>query len=72
MDVFASAFEIYPILSGFILIGIGIICSFFQIDSQNKKTYKNRTATGKSVIIGAWNLIIFSILAGLIFIFKNI
>lgn len=72
MDVFVSALENYPIQSGIILLGLGIICSLFRIDNAKKENYKNKDIIGKKSVINSWGIIIILILSGIITIIKNI
>lgn len=72
MDVFVNALEGYPIQSGFILIGLGIIFLLFRLDHQKREKYKDKNIFGKKSVINTWGIIVFLILAGLILILKNI
>lgn len=72
MDVFVSALENYPIQSGFILIGLSIIFFLFTLDNAKKRSFWDRTPSGKKAHITAWTLIISLFVVGLILIVKNI
>ncbi|WP_298882205.1 hypothetical protein [uncultured Polaribacter sp.] len=72
MDVFVSALENYPIQSGFILIGLGIIGLLFQIDLKESPKMKDHNIFSWRVFLNKWFLIIMSIIWGLTLIFKNI
>ena len=72
MDVFVSALENYPIQSGIILFGLGIICLLFRIDNAKKENYKSKDIIGKKSVINSWGIIIILTLRGVIIIIKNI
>ena len=72
MDVLVSALEGYPIQSGLILIGLGIIGLLFQIDLKESSKMKDHSVLTWRVFLNKWFLIILSIIWGLILIIKNI
>lgn len=47
MDIFVNALENYPIQSGIILIGLGIIYLVFRLDNQKKKVINQKILWGK-------------------------
>ena len=71
MDIFISALEGYPIQSGIILIGLGIIGLLFQLDLKESPKMKNHSILSWKTFLSKWFLIILSILWGFILILKN-
>ncbi|PWG05685.1 hypothetical protein [Polaribacter aquimarinus] len=72
MDVFLSALDGYPIQSGFILIGLGIIGLLFQLDLKEPLKMKDHSYFSWKVFINKWFLIIMAFIWGLTLILKNI
>ena len=72
MDVFLSALDGYPIQSGFILIGLGIIGLLFQLDLNELPNMKEYNMFSWRSFIGKWSIILLCIIQGLILILKNI
>lgn len=65
MDVFVSVLDNYPIQSGFLMIGLGIIYLVFRLDNQNKENYKSKNIMGKVSVINSWRIITVLIIKGL-------
>lgn len=72
MDIFVSALENYPIQTGFILIGFGVIIFLFTIDNSKKKNFWGLTPSNKKARIYVYALIVGLFIIGFISIFKNI
>ena len=72
MEVFVNALENYPIQSGLLLIGLGIIGLLFQLDLKESCRMKNHSILTWRVFLNKWLLIIMSFILGLILIIKNI
>jgi len=61
-----------PIISGLILIAIGLIILAFRIDKNNSFRMKDYGLISWRFLVQTWGLIIMFILMGIIMIFKNI
>ena len=72
MDVFLNALEGYPIQSGLILIGLGVIGLLFQIDLKESPKMKHHSILTWRVFLNKWFLIIMDFILGVTLIFKNI
>lgn len=71
-EIFASALDNYPIQTGLILIALSIIFFLFTLNNAKKRSFWDRTPSGKKAHISAWTLIISLFVVGLIYIVKNI
>ncbi|MBU3011010.1 hypothetical protein KO506_06325 [Polaribacter vadi] len=72
MDLFVSALENYPIQSGIILIGLGIIYLIFRVDNQKKESYKTKNVMSKVSVIQSWGIISILLISGIILIIKGL
>ena len=72
MDVFVSALEGYPIQSGLILIGLGIIYLVFRMDNQKKESYQDKNINGKTSVVQSWGIIFILFMSGIILIIKGL
>ncbi|WP_299049728.1 hypothetical protein [uncultured Polaribacter sp.] len=72
MDVFLSALDGYPIQSGLILIGLGIIYLVFRMDNQKKESYQDKNITGKTSVVQSWGIIFILFMSGIILIIKGL
>jgi hypothetical protein len=72
MDIFVNALENYPIQSGIILIGLGIIYLVFRLDNQKKESYKSKNIMGKVSVIDSWGIICILFIAGIILIINGL
>lgn len=71
-ETFVNALENYPIQSGFILIGLGVIFLLFQLDSKDSYKMKDHNVLSWKSFVNKWAVIIMFFLFGIILIFKNI
>ena len=72
MDLFDSAIKGYPIQSGFILIGLGIIYLLFQLDAKESFRMKDHGLLSWRALLAKWTIIFMCFITGLILVFKNI
>ena len=71
-ETLVRAFENYPIQSGIIMIGIGVILLLFQLDLKESNKMKEHNVFSYRGFVNKCTLIIMSFLFGIILILKNI
>jgi hypothetical protein len=70
--IFINATESYPIQSGFLLLGLGIIFLLFQLDKKNTFKMKDYSSSEWRMLFYSWTLIFIIVLTGVVLIFKYI
>ena len=72
MDIFVNALEGYPIQSGLILIGLGVIALLFRLEKKNSFRMQDYSISEWRVLLSTWVLIFIMFMTGVVLILKNI
>tara|TARA_R110002074_G_scaffold96401_9_gene209496 strand:- start:3881 stop:4111 length:231 start_codon:yes stop_codon:yes gene_type:complete len=71
-NTLVSAFENYPVESGLLIMGIGIILVIFRLEKKNTFKMKDYGLIEWKLLVQTWGIAIMFILIAIILILKNI